>query len=326
MDTLTFDERGFGTEAARIAWDNLIAVGIRTTADGPFAEDVFWQLLLREGLVELPGSMFHGGGLEGMQTHLRGFDSLKVVRAMGSCEERVFRVWHHEESRDRPEEPALRARFVELLSRLGAADGAGETFARLHAAWSSKARSYHTTEHLVDCLRELDRARPDGADGDLAELALWYHDAVCAPGSKDDEERSAAWLLADAAMLGVSATTARAATDLVRATAHGAEEAPRGGLADLVCDVDLTILGRDPLRFMEYEHSVGEEYAATPRLAFLTGRGRLLAGLLAAPAIYRTAPFRARYEAAARANVTALLRSPRYRAHRWLGWLAGAPA
>lgn len=316
MTGWTFDDAGFGAGARRIPWDNLVAVGIRTTADGPFDEDVFWQFLLEDGLIELPGSTF--GGLETLTRRLPGFDSLKVVRAMGSCEERIFRVWHREESRDRPDEASLRRRFGRLVGRLGARANVDAVFFRLHADWSSTARRYHDVEHLADCLRELDR-EPESPSRDVIELALWYHDAVYEPGASDSEERSATRLVADAAELGLATAHARAAAALVRATAHGAHQ-EGGDLAALVADIDLSILGRDPLRFMEYEYGVEEELAAIPRIALRRGRGSFLARLLEAP-IYRTASFRERFEDAARANIAALLESPRYRPYRWLRWL-----
>jgi predicted metal-dependent HD superfamily phosphohydrolase len=318
MNVLTFDDRGFGTDARRIPWDDLIAVGVRTTADGPFAEDVFWQFLLRDGVIELPGSMVSDLGL--LSKHLPGLDFGKVIQAMGSCEERIFRVWHADESRDRPSESALRARFGRLVERLGGRPGAGEgeVFARLYAAWSSEARRYHGVEHLADCLREVER-RPPSPARDRVELALWYHDAIYEAGARDCEQRSAAWLLRDAAGLGIADPLARLAATLVEATVHAGGEIADEEAA-LVTDIDLAILGRDPLRFMEFEYGVAEEYSSVPTLLFRRGRGRFLGGLLERP-IYRTAPFRARFEAAARANIGALLQSPRYAAYRWLRWL-----
>src|SRR5262249_42093659 len=153
---------------------------------------------------------------------------------------------------------------------------------------------------------------------DIAELALWYHDAIYASGASDSEERSAALLVDDARLLGIPDERTLAAAACVRATAHLAGATPVEPAAELVVDINLSILGRDVLRFMEFEYAVEEEYAAVPRLRYFLGRGRFLAGLLEAPAIFRTPSFRARYEGRARANISALLASPRYRSYRWL--------
>jgi predicted metal-dependent HD superfamily phosphohydrolase len=47
--------------------------------------------------------------------------------------------------------------------------------------------------------------------------------------------------------------------------------------AELVVDIDLAILGRDALRFMEYDSAVAEEVADTAPFAFALARGRSLA-------------------------------------------------
>lgn len=317
---LTFDAQGFGAGDQRVQWAELTAVGIKTTADGPFADDVFWQFLLPGGVLELPGPLIDDTALAAMQAALPRFDSMKVIDAMGSTRERTFRVWHREDSHPQWEPDALATRFAALVTRLGGhATEADPVFRRLVTAWTSPGRRYHDLEHLADCLREVDRSAAPPSVADLAELALWYHDVVWAPRATDAEARSAARLEADAALLSLSPSVASAAAACVRATAHLAGVTPSGAAAELVVDADLAILGRDPLRFLEYEFGVAEEHPRTPSIAFILARGRFLAGLLASPAIFRTQAFRDRYEATARANLAALLGSPRYRMHRWLG-------
>jgi len=344
--TIQCDERGFDAGDARLRWDELLAVGIRTTSDGPFAADCFWQFLLRGGAVmELPAAQLDGEALERVLAELPGIDLREVVTAMGSVEERVFRVWHAEESAWQWDTAPLRARFIALVERLGGhGDRSSQAFARLETAWSAPHRRYHDREHLLDCLRELDGVRREsggpasgtaaqGTRADVAELALWYHDAVYDPGRRDSEELSARLLLAEAAASNIPSRLALASAACVRATAHGAPRAATDRAADalhaatsasseppidLVNDIDLAILGRDDLRFLEYEYSVEEEYAHVWSPYYFVARGRFLEALLAAPSIYRTRHFRARYEARARAHLEGLLASSRYRLHRWL--------
>src|SRR5690242_17588401 len=95
---LTFDVDGFGTGAFRLRWGELVAVGIHTTAAGPMAEDFFWQFLLADGMIELPGEWFTGDDVGELQAHLPGINSAKIITAIGSTNERIFRVWHVEES------------------------------------------------------------------------------------------------------------------------------------------------------------------------------------------------------------------------------------
>ena len=297
-----------------IPWQDIEAVGIRTTSDGPWAEDVFWQFLRCDGFFELPGSYVDSAAFDRFREHLPGMDSIKIIRAMGSTSERIFRIWHRDESRYRPGRDELSARFAALVARLGG-EANPAVFERLHAAWSEDWRRDHGVEHLVDCLRELDAAGPL----DVVELALWYHDAVYVPGARDCEERSARMLIEDAAALGIAPALAEQAAALVRATTHA--HAPADATAQLMLDIDLAILGRDVLRFMDYEFSIEEEYAPAVPTWFHVRRGRFLAALLARPHIFHTDAFRARYEQHARTQLAALLSSRRYRAYRWLRWL-----
>lgn len=306
----------------RIPWRDVMAVGIRTTEDGPFAEDLFWQFVLRDRMIEIPGALVENDAFDVLRDHLPGIDWRKVVTAVGSTAERIFSLWDPD-SPERADAGALRGRFAALVERLGGdAPASSEVVERLCAAWGGAARRYHDLGHLAACLHELDKARAEPAIADLVELALWYHDAVYEPGAGDCEQRSARLLEADAAVLALPAEAVRRAADLVLATAHGHGGAPVGDRAtDLIVDIDLSILGRDVLSFMDFEYGVEEEYASTARFAFRVGRGRFLASLLASPHIFRTAYFRDRYERAARAQIGALLRSPRYRPYRWFHWL-----
>lgn len=291
-----------------IRWPDLIAAGIRTTDTGPFEEDVFWQYLLPDGVVEIPSCA--NVPFDELTAHLPGFDARKVITAMTWCKERVFRIWHHAESREPLEPAALQIRFEHLFHRLGPRRSAHDIAARVLTAWSSAARRYHDVEHLTECLREVDRIASTSTR-DLLELALFYHDAIYEAGAPDCEVRSAAWLLDDARALGLPEHVAQASAALVRATAHAGGAATSEAEATIL-DIDLSILGRDPLRFLEYEYGVAEEHASIPAAAFRRGRSRFLSRLLEAP-IYRTPAYRDRFEAPARANVTALLRSWRYR-------------
>jgi predicted metal-dependent HD superfamily phosphohydrolase len=322
--SVSFDDHGFGTDAWKIRWSEVIAVGIRTTACGPFAEDLFWQFLIPGDLVEIPGGVVDAAAVAAMQRQLPGIDSLKIVSAMGTTDNRVFRLWHVDESRSQWNDAVFGSRFAALVGRLGGdVSRANDVFLRLRAAWSAKSRRYHDLEHLADCLRELDATGAEPGIADVAELALWYHDAVYEPGAPTCEERSATLLCEDSALLDVPHASAVASAECVRSTAHVAGKKPTCASAELVVDVDLSILGRDVLRFLEFEYAVEEEYASVPSTMYFLARGRFLEQLLASPVIFRTDHFRERYEANARSNITALLRSPRYRAHRWLGSLYG---
>ena len=200
----------------------------------------------------------------------------------------------------------LRERFGRLWRRLGAADD--ERLAdELIRAYAEPHRRYHGLDHLRDCLAQLDAAPANEKERDLAETALWFHDAVFAPGRADSEARSADWAADAMLRAGMAEAQAREVARLIRATDHVHPATDPTGA--LVCDVDLSILGREPPEFAEYERRIRDEYRAIPEQRYREGRSAVLSRFLARDQIYRLVYFRDRYEAMARRNlITALER------------------
>lgn len=195
----------------------------------------------------------------------------------------------------------LRERFAALWARLGGHGDVRPILDSLLRSWTEPHRRYHGLDHLLDCLARLDESPAVGEGRDLAEAALWYHDLVYQPGASDNEARSAE--LARAALLegGAPDATAGEVARLVRLTDHGA--APEDPVGELVCDVDLSILGRPAGEFEEYERRIREEYRQVPDPLYRAGRARVLARLLSRDPLFRTDYFRHRYENSARHNL-----------------------
>ena len=201
-----------------------------------------------------------------------------------------------------PERVTLdQSRWIGLWSRLGAQGGGLSIFSHLVAAYAEPTRAYHTAEHILDCLAQLDLSRNPSKRPDEVEAAVWFHDAVYVPGGSDNEDRSAH--LAQTALLacGAPPDTSRRIAELVLATRH--LTVPRDPDAQLLCDVDLSILGREPKIFDEFEGRIRREYHWVPDPAYRTARSEVLAGFLGRHPIYQTEYFRDRYEKQARANL-----------------------
>jgi predicted metal-dependent HD superfamily phosphohydrolase len=148
---------------------------------------------------------------------------------------------------------------------------------RLVATYDDPARGYHDLRHLTEVLTHLDELVPaDAAERDAVVLAAWFHDAVYDVAG-DNEERSAR--LADAV--------------------------PDDLAGQLLCDADLAILAAEPERYADYVAGVRREYAEVPDEQFRAGRKAVLEDLLAHDSLFRTDAARERWEAKARANVTA---------------------
>jgi predicted metal-dependent HD superfamily phosphohydrolase len=196
---------------------------------------------------------------------------------------------------------ATAARFAALCRRLGASGDPAPAAADLLRRWAEPGRTYHGVDHLQDCLARLDRAPADGADRDLVEAALWFHDAVYDSRAADNEARSAELARATLTALGVPDHRASAAADLVLSTRH--REPPRGPEARLLCDIDLAVLGDPAEDFDRYDQAIRLEYAWVPEATYRRERAAVLRALLAREPLYATAHFRDRYEPSARSNL-----------------------
>jgi len=199
-----------------------------------------------------------------------------------------------------------RERWLAFWASSGARGDPEGEFSALDARYSEPGRFYHTWEHVLNCLRELEGARHICGDPLAVELALWYHDAVYDPRAADNERRSAALAAAAARRMSLGARLAAAVEAMILWTAHssvptGGQGAEGGAL--LVIDIDLAILGRTRRAFAVYEKRIRREYSFVPEDLYRQGRSRVLRAFLDRPRIYRTELFQQRYETRARANI-----------------------
>jgi predicted metal-dependent HD superfamily phosphohydrolase len=188
-----------------------------------------------------------------------------------------------------------------LWNRLGARGDGFSIFSSLEVAYAEPARAYHTAEHIRDCLAQFDLSRHTARRPDEVEAAIWFHDAVYVPGAFDNEGRSAHLVQATLADAGAPPELAHRIAGLVLATQHLVISSEPD--AALLCDIDLSILGRPPEVFDEFEQKIRQEYAWVPQPVYRGAREEILAGFLRRRSIFQTAYFRDRYESQARANL-----------------------
>ncbi len=194
-------------------------------------------------------------------------------------------------------------RFARLWLALGAIGDPAPVARNLLARWSEPQRHYHTLVHLEACLAGLDAHRSLAADPATLEAALWFHDAIYDPCATDNEARSAALAIAVLRAAGVAEAITAKVEGLILAThAHEAASDPD---AALLLDLDLAILGASPAAYQAYAAAIRREYAWVPEPDYRRKRAALLARFLQRTRLYLTAPFFARHEAAARANLAA---------------------
>ncbi len=189
-------------------------------------------------------------------------------------------------------------------SELGLAGRPPDDFyASLLAHYQQPHRAYHTLQHLDECFALLSEVRNCPCLAEIS-LALWFHDAIYDTARSDNEAASADWIAEAAQLAGASTALIDRLHALVIATQHSV--IPQNEAAQLLIDIDLTILGASGPRFDEYEQQIRREYIWVPESLYRQKRAELLLQFLQRPVLYCTAEFRARFEAPARQN---LLRS-----------------
>jgi predicted metal-dependent HD superfamily phosphohydrolase len=193
-----------------------------------------------------------------------------------------------------------------LWKRLGAQGDGLSIFRGLEAAYAEPARAYHTAEHIRDCLAQFDLSRHTARRPDEVEAAIWFHDAVYLPPASDNEDRSARLAQTSLAEAGAPLEVTQRIAGLVLATQH--LSIPSEPDAALLCDIDLSILGRAPDVFDEFERRIRQEYAWVPEPAYRGARAEILTGFLRRRSIFQTDDFRNRYEVQARINLGRVLK------------------
>lgn len=172
---------------------------------------------------------------------------------------------------------------------------------KLTTAYAEPQRSYHTIQHLNECLALLEPHLELAEHPAEVEIALWFHDAVYDVEGKDNEARSASWAQTELIAAQVTPEAVERIKKLIMATCHAA--LAQGRDQQLLVDVDLAILGAPRARFIEYEEQVRKEYDWVPGWLFRRKRRGILKEFLARDPIYNTPQIRARLEGQARENL-----------------------
>ncbi len=196
---------------------------------------------------------------------------------------------------------ALRANWIAAWHALDVASPDIALCDELQRRYAQPQRHYHTMQHLGECLAWFEREKALAERPGEVALALWFHDAIYDVHAHDNEARSADWAREALLEAGADVAAADRVHALVMATRHDA--VPEGRDAELLIDIDLSILGAERERFDEYERQVHAEYAFVPDEVRLPRRRAILQRFLDREAIYATPRMHALLEARARANL-----------------------
>jgi predicted metal-dependent HD superfamily phosphohydrolase len=194
----------------------------------------------------------------------------------------------------------LRGLFHDTLAALKRNDPDEAAWGEIESRYQEPPRPYHSLAHIAHCLGLLAETPHDTP---LLRLVFYYHDVIYDPCGDDNELQSARFATAQLAGLGLPDTATSVIYDLIRATDH--RPGALAEHADLVCDVDLAILGAERPDYGAYAAAIRQEYAWVPDVKYRSGRLKVLESFHRRPAIYQTPEFKARFEARARENIAA---------------------
>lgn len=236
-----------------------------------------------------------------------------------------FRTAYYDKLLDRAEEcgivsePSLDAHFREFCDAWQSlthhnADQSQTLAIQIQHCYNDTHRKYHTWQHVSHCLQLVKAAI--NADvklstGELNELviALWFHDVVYQPLTKDNERRSAELFqtMCKRHQPPDAPATDEVAVDrisqLINITAGHHSTATASTAEQLMCDIDLAILAVTEADFDQYDRNIRAEYSMVSAEAFRTGRIRVLQTFVDRPAIYATDWAQQQFEQPARRNL-----------------------
>ncbi|MBN1697706.1 MAG: pantetheine-phosphate adenylyltransferase [Spirochaetales bacterium] len=202
-------------------------------------------------------------------------------------------------------------RFQSLWERLTQQTNYRQVYDRLLQSYSEKTRAYHTLSHIVRGLEEIVGVMDMLQDSDALSCAWWFHDVIYRPHAATNERESAGYagnVLRDA---GCGEGFIAKVTALIRNTDHTGpaiqDDALKQPDADMIRDIDLSVLGTSWEDFRAYEEKIKSEYSMMSPVEYRDKRTEMLKEMLKRPSIYLSDYFRTRYETRARENIERLL-------------------
>eukprot|EP00808_Paulinella_micropora_P001563 g81673.t1 len=201
---------------------------------------------------------------------------------------------------------SLEQRWALLSAELGLASPMQKKWWKvLSEGYGAMGRHYHGLSHLVSLFDHYDHCLVYLQAPRAVALAIWFHDLVYDPKSKENELKSAETFLQFASDAGLSPTERTAVYDMVMLTAkHGSDQMPPTSLdEDFFLDFDMSILGSDKDSYEAYQRNVRLEYSLYPDAAYNHGRGQVLESFAKNLPIYRTRHYQRLFQERALANI-----------------------
>lgn len=185
----------------------------------------------------------------------------------------------------------------------------------LTTLYSQSHRYYHNINHVMDCLTELENFPGSCLQGfsygdrQVVEKAIWYHDAVYNPYSKENEVNSVKLLDGgyynsnekDRVINAILATAKHLETQTHNST--GYDKTPLYITTQVMLDIDLSGFGKSWDICEKHSENIRQEYYHTEDKEFYVGRLNFLNAINKRESLYYTDYFRNKYHEQSKRNI-----------------------
>ncbi|MEM6805837.1 MAG: hypothetical protein AAF696_30850, partial [Bacteroidota bacterium] len=181
----------------------------------------------------------------------------------------------------------MKTRFSTLLREVGANMSQADTaWSQLSSLYLEEGRAYHNLTHIAHMLELMDRHLLDDEQSVELQLAIWYHDVIYDPKSKENELKSAE--LCKKVLQEISSLNQERIEKvyLLIMSTQGHSPRIKGEENLLMLDLDLSILGAEKERYELYSKQIREEYYFYSEEDYRKGRCQVLGNFLDRKTIY----------------------------------------
>lgn len=139
-------------------------------------------------------------------------------------------------------------------------EAAQTTYNALIKRYDEPHRAYHNVGHLVELFEYFYAHKTKFKNPQAVALALFYHDAIYAIKSSDNEDLSADLASIELSQLGFNKEISARVTDLIIMTkTHDCDQSDYD--AALMLDMDMAVLGLSNPNYRRYARSIQAEYS-----------------------------------------------------------------
>ena len=177
-----------------------------------------------------------------------------------------------------------------------------KTLNTIFSHYTETHRAYHNLTHINDILNTLTDKSLHLQNPDLIYLAVWFHDIIYDPQSKENETRSAEFASKSLKHTSLEKQQIEYIEELIIATAkHNWFDNQLDSAYFL--DADLSILGSEADKYDLYTSQIRKEYISFPDSIYYSGRKKVMIHFLERENIYYSKFFQDKFEAQARKNI-----------------------